>query len=39
MAIIEVNWNPPAKQLRSFGWICLVAFGAGMCWGHTLIRW
>ncbi|MCZ6601347.1 MAG: 3-oxoacyl-ACP synthase, partial [Acidobacteria bacterium] len=19
--------------------ICLVAFGAGMCWGHTLIRW
>ena len=19
--------------------ICLVAFGAGMCWGHILIRW
>ena len=28
MAMIEVNWNPPARQLRSFGWICLVAFGA-----------
>jgi hypothetical protein len=28
MGMIEVNWNPPARQLRSFGWICLVAFGA-----------
>lgn len=34
MAIIEVNWNPPAKQLRSFGWICLVAFGALGTWLH-----
>jgi len=34
MAIIEVNWNPPAKQLRSFGWICLVAFGALGAWLH-----
>jgi len=32
MALIEVNWNPPAKQLRSFGWICLVAFGAIGAW-------
>ncbi len=32
MAMMEVNWNPPAKQLRSFGWICLVAFGALGAW-------
>jgi hypothetical protein len=34
MGMIEVNWNPPAKQLRSFGWICLVAFGALGAWLH-----
>lgn len=32
MGMIEVNWNPPAKQLRSFGWICLVAFGVLGTW-------
>ena len=25
MALIEVNWNPKEKDLRSFGWIGLVA--------------
>jgi hypothetical protein len=25
MALIEVNWNPEKKDLRSFGWIGLVA--------------
>ena len=34
MAMMEVNWNPPAKQLRSFGWICLLAFGALGAWLH-----
>ncbi len=34
MAMMEVNWNPPAKQLRSFGWICLVAFGGLGAWLH-----
>ena len=32
MALIEVNWNPPARQLRGFGGICLVAFGALGAW-------
>ena len=32
MAMIEVNWNPPARQLRSFGWICLAAFGVIGAW-------
>ncbi len=28
MAMMEVNWNTPEKKLLSFGWICMVAFGA-----------
>ena len=26
MAMIEVNWRPDDRTLRSFGWICLIAF-------------
>jgi len=32
MALIEINWRPDRKQLRGFGWICLVAFGAIGTW-------
>ena len=32
MAVVEVNWKPGARTLRSFGWICLVALGAIGAW-------
>ena len=32
MALIEINWRPDRKQLRGFGWISLVAFGAIGTW-------
>jgi hypothetical protein len=32
MSVIEINWNPGRRQLRSFGIICLVAFGAIGAW-------
>lgn len=35
MAVLEINWKPNRSQLRGFGWICLVAFGAIGGW----IRW
>ena len=25
MALVDMNWNPPEKQLRQFGWIALIA--------------
>ncbi len=40
MALIEVNWNPDRRQLRSFGGVCLVAFGAIGTWiflKHTIV--
>jgi hypothetical protein len=32
MALVRVNWKPDRRQLRGFGMICLVAFGAIGCW-------
>ena len=32
MAVVEINWKPDWKQLRGFGWVCLVAFGAIGAW-------
>ena len=32
MALFEVNWKPPPKQLRGFGIACLVVFGAIGLW-------
>jgi hypothetical protein len=32
MALIEINWTPDRRQLRGFGIICLVAFGAIGAW-------
>ncbi len=28
MALLEVNWNPDRRELRSFGWIALGVFAA-----------
>lgn len=34
MKLIEINWQPPDRQLRQFGLICLVALPAlGWFWG------
>jgi hypothetical protein len=27
MAMVEINWNPSRKELRQFGFLCLVFFG------------
>lgn len=27
MAMMEINWNPSRKELRQFGFLCLVFFG------------
>ena len=32
MAVIEINWKPDRRQLRGFGLIALVAFGAIGVW-------
>ncbi len=34
MALMEINWNPDRGHLRSFGWICIVAFGALGTWTY-----
>lgn len=34
MKLVEVNWQPTDRQLRQFGWICLVALPAvAWLWG------
>ena len=34
MAIVDINWQPTARQLRQFGGICLVALPlVGWFWG------
>jgi hypothetical protein len=30
--MMEVNWNPSRKELRQFGFLCLVFFGAFALW-------
>jgi hypothetical protein len=35
MALIEVNWNPARRQLRSFGVVCVIAFGAIGVWVYV----
>ncbi|MEO8256581.1 MAG: SxtJ family membrane protein [Acidobacteriota bacterium] len=40
MALIEINWHPDGKQLRSFAWLWLVFFalaGAVVAWRAGLI--
>ena len=32
MALIEINWNPDRRQLRGFGVIAFIAFGAIGSW-------
>ena len=34
MAMMEINWNPSRKELRQFGFLCLLFFG-----GIGLWRW
>lgn len=34
MALVQVNWKPEPKTLRSFGLICLVFFGGVGTWIH-----
>ncbi len=37
MALIEINWNPPSRQLRQFGSLCLVSFPLlGWMWTGNL---
>ncbi len=36
MKLVEINWNPSARQLRQFGVICLFAFPLiGWLWNAT----
>lgn len=36
MALTDINWRPTGRQLRQFGWICLVAFPfIGWIWGGS----
>jgi hypothetical protein len=42
MAMMEINWNPSRKELRQFGFLCLLFFGAFALWygwdrGFTLL--
>ena len=32
MAMIEINWNPDRRELRRFGYVALIAFGAIGAW-------
>lgn len=36
MAMMEINWNPSRKELRQFGFLCLLFFGgiAAWKWSH-----
>jgi len=32
VAMMEINWNPSRKELRQFGFLCLVFFGGLAAW-------
>jgi hypothetical protein len=32
MAMMEINWNPSRKELRQFGFLCLLFFGGIAAW-------
>lgn len=32
MALLEINWNPTRKELRQFGFLCLLFFGGIGAW-------
>jgi hypothetical protein len=32
MAMMEINWNPSRKELRQFGFLCLLFFGGLALW-------
>lgn len=34
MAMVEINWNPPKRELRQFGLLCLVIFGGMAAWAY-----
>jgi tetrahydromethanopterin S-methyltransferase subunit C len=34
MAMMEVNWNPSRKELRQFGFLCLLFFGGIAAWRY-----
>lgn len=37
MKLVEINWNPPDRQLRQFGWIALAALPLlGWVWSRNL---
>jgi hypothetical protein len=37
MKLVEINWNPTDRQLRQFGWICVIALPlVGWIWGADL---
>jgi hypothetical protein len=41
MSLIQMNWNPPSRQLRQFGAICLLVFallGGLLYFRQTLFR-
>jgi hypothetical protein len=40
MALIEINWRPERRQLRTFGLVCFLAFallGAWARWHHAVV--
>ncbi len=34
MAMMEINWNPSRKELRQFGFLCLLFFGGLGAWSY-----
>ncbi|MFT4571163.1 MAG: hypothetical protein ACI8TX_001110 [Hyphomicrobiaceae bacterium] len=42
MAMIDINWNPSARELRQFGGLCILFFGGLSAWawfGHESQTW
>jgi hypothetical protein len=36
MSLLEINWSPTQKQLRQFGWLCLLVLPlVGWLWGGS----
>ena len=35
MAMMEINWNPSRKELRQFGFLCLLFFGVLGAWSYS----
>lgn len=36
MAMMEINWTPSRRELRQFGFLCLLFFGGFAAWyGHS----